>query len=606
MDDILEELESDSTNKEVYMKSRTIQEFTKKDTVKQATIQDDELDIEPKKRTPAKPQLGTATETLEESFDSAPEQKKQVDLAYQEEQIQPVKLDPNEEIRRRLFKLNVATIACGAFSALIIIWCLWMANRSFDRKYFPFEGLRENWGNGIITDIRTSIDKKCPPDSFPAFVYGWPGTFEGCDCRKITGNSVPKTATQGKCSAAQKGAGCAEVPVVDNLVISRWRDPDILCLVRQPGVNFEKNLLNMETSGQCKKGFKICVDKLPKNGDVVDYSRALCIEEARPCPISDIRVAPCDANPGIDCFEDNVQDKINLAANTCLWKSRKCGPGPISSLAVSEGGYCRLSIEQQISQDHEDHPLLRFRRSRCENSENGVVADTLSMTSLLSGAQSATIDPFKIPNYKEETDKYNFNLYKVYYTRWTPPHRLQTDYDVVFNNNNYIQRLEGNHSSALAFFFVGVLVLAVGAPLLFRYELKNPGLYTSSRVLLLLKYLMIWFFKLAIIPVIVLLRKFGTDLYGRFKVYGSSKFSNEHENLKMQELAHALENGVFKWDGYALYIALLTLIVDIILLVLVCLTEKQRIKKEELDLNSSMTQELNELDTKPSVKKYKR
>ena len=187
---------------------------TKKETVKQPTMQDeDDLDIEPKKKTPAKPKLATATETLDESFGSVPEQKKQqVDLAYREEEIQPVKVDPNEEIRRRLYKLNLATIVCGALSALIIIWCLWMANRSFDRKYFPFEGLRENWGNGIITDIRTSIDKKCPPDTFNAFVYGWPGTFEGCDCRKITGSSVPKTGTQGKCSGAQKGAGCVEVP----------------------------------------------------------------------------------------------------------------------------------------------------------------------------------------------------------------------------------------------------------------------------------------------------------------------------------------------------------------------------------------------------------
>lgn len=592
--DPLSQLEEEA-NKEQYIKSANMKE---KMLSHSDLGDDDELNIDPVKSKPQEPEPESASKTKSK----AKGPKTFTVSAEPQVEQKPKELSQDEVIRRKVVRLNWISVALGVVSCIVIATCLLLAYGSFERKFFPFQGIRESWSNELILDIQTSIGNACPSGTKPAAGYDWPGAFEGCDCRKIT-KPGPKTVTRGKCSASMKSNGCVDSPSVEQIKLVKWRDPDVLCVRRLAGVTFENSLLNSQSDGQCKEGFKRCIpiDKLPQIGGSPDYSRSLCIASNLECPISDVRVSPCQVNPDATCFQDTVAGKIELGNNECLWKTKVCGPGPISRLAFSEESLCRLERETQIAKNHVEHPLIRAPRSQCDVSENGFAIDRMAMSNFLLLTSPL---PHTISYYKEETDANFFSLFKVYYTRWKSDHRTALDVDLVFNNQSFIERLEKYHWNAFTFVVIGLIVLGGLTPGLLVLEGRFPHLYTGNAVLLSLKYLLIWFFKIAPIPILMLLRKFNMDLFGKFNLFSNASFSNIYENGKIKEVAHSLEKGIFLYDTIAFYTSLVLVLVDIILIVMICASEKTRIKREELDMNESLGQ-LMEMETKVTLPKKK-
>lgn len=548
---------------------------------------DDDLDIDRIKK-PVKSQSPTPRGI------DRPEAKRRSEATIEVQATPPPKPpkpdDPNTAMRKKILKMNLIAVVVGALSSAIILFCFVRAYRSFDKQYFPFESIKENWSRELIWDISESIllTGKCPTNFSPALNYSWPGTNEGCDCTSNNGNFV-KNITDVKCTADMKSKGCIESPPLAEATLNKWKDSDLLCEQRLKGVTMNNSVTNSDpTNKKCKPGFRMCppqpVDQSTNQNFV---SWGVCISDKyERCPLTDMKIGKCNANPDPNCFSSAPEDLIKLNNdNECIWKSFTCGRGPISRIAFGEGGICRLEHDLQILETHKEHPLLKKKRVRCLENENEVKIDTVGQDTVL--AQSNV--PFKtVRGYEANIAGINFTLYAMNYHKWQWSHRLQTDINLVFDNRAQIEKLENYHLKAVMFFIVGIFVFVIVSPALFYFEAIHPDIYRNNRVLLCGKYMVIWFYKLAAIPVILLIMKYNSDIYRRFKLLAEASFSNSYENQRIHALGHALERGIYFWDLIAVWTAVGTIVIDVILMIIVCKQEQQKSKVEDLDLNQSL------------------
>ncbi len=550
---------------------------------------DDDLDIDRIKK-PAMSQTATPRGL------AGPQPRRQSEARVEAQSSPPPKPpkpdDPNTAARKKILKLNLIAVVVGALSSAVILFCFVRAYRSFDKQYFPFESIKESWNHEIIWDLAESIalTGKCPTNFTPALNYSWPGTFEGCDCTANVGG-FPKNITDLKCSEDMKSKGCIVSPPLPETPLVKWKDTDLLCEQRLKGVSMNSSVLNSDPSNkQCKPGFRLCPPQpLDQASSQHFVSWGVCVSDKYPrCPLTDLRLGKCNLNPDPNCFSSAPEDLIKLNSdNECLWKSFTCGRGPISRIAFGEGGICRLERDYQILETHKEHLLLKKRRTRCTENENEVKVDTVGQDSVL--AQSGVA--FKsVRGYEASIAGLNFTLFALNYHKWQWSHRLQSDIALVFDNKAQIEKLENYHLKAVMFFIVGIFVFLVVSPALFYFEAIHPDIYRNNRALLCGKYMVIWFYKLAAIPVILLIMKYNADIYRRFKLLAEASFSNSFENQRIHALGHSLERGIYYWDSVAVWTAVATIVVDLVLMFIVCKQEQQKTKVEDLDLNQSLTQ----------------
>lgn len=499
--------------------------------------------------------------------------------------------NPNTVMRKKILKFNLIAVVLGALSSLLILYFVYRAYRSFDKQYFPFESIKESWSKPIIWDLTESVagSNECPSNYTVSLNYKWPGAFEGCDCTSNTGN-YPKSINEVQCTDDMKARGCVVSGMAPGVPLDKWKDTEIFCEQRIAGISMDTMVLNSDPkTRQCKDGFKRC-PPAPTDGSVnqTHISWGICVPNAmQRCPLTDLRVAKCSENPDPNCFSTAPEEIVRLNnKNDCLWKSFKCGRGPISRLAVGEGGICRHENDLQIEKDHKEHPLLTKKRVRCVENENTYKIDSVKEAFLL-GQHRVQID--EIRGYPQNIEPYNYSLFAVNYHKWQWSHRDEFDIKMVFDNRSLVEKLEGYHSKAIMFFIIGFFVFAVFSPALLYFEWQRPDIYRYNRTLLFGKYLVLWFFKIAAVPVILLIMKYNLDIFRRFKMLGEASFSNQYENERIHALAFSLEKGIYFYDMIALWIAIITIVADIILMIMTCGLEDQKMRTEDLDLDTSLT-----------------
>jgi hypothetical protein len=509
--------------------------------------------------------------------------------------VPPVKIkkeDPNAKMTKRVFGLNLAGVVVGLVCSLIVLYCLYKSYRSFQKDYFPFESIKETWSKDTIRDIKLSINGKCPSSAYtPLLQYDWPGLNQGCDCVNNTA-TIEKKVFNGSCTADQKTKGCMDSAATDGKAMINWRSREFLCVERYPKTNMDVMVLNGDpAANKCKNGFRMCPIQPKDRSGKDSLSWAMCFPEAstkagyvEKCPLTLLKVASCPANPDINCYIDTPENKVELGggSNLCLWKTNKCGRGPISTVVIGETGLCRHINSYQIGENHTEFSLIRKPRSVCGSNPDVELIDTQHQTDLFE-QNGVILDNLRA--FRANINPFNYSLFSAYYTKWTWPHRTSEDIYLIFNNKILIEKLELHHWNALMFFSIYVIICLFISPPLFYYESVNPDLYRYNRIMLFAKYSILWFFKITTVPVLLLIMKMNEDVYKKFKQYGSAEFSNTYENNKMHELAHTIENGVHKYDRVALWVACIVIMIDIILIILVCKTEEQKIKTEDLEVN---------------------
>lgn len=499
--------------------------------------------------------------------------------------------DPVTKLRKKVFKINLIGVVVGALSSMIVLYCFVRSYRSFDKQFFPFEAMRLNWAREVIYDIKGMENGICPLNYTTMMSYIYPGTFEGCDCRGSS--KYPKTYVKGTCTADQLTNGCSMSVPLPETEIHKWKDTDRLCIQRLAGVSMNTMVTKSDASStsRCQSGYKLCpVDKRDPDNPITDSSRMMCVPDWMiRCPVTNISISDCRVVPmlGSGCFEDKPDMKIVLNQNNlCLWKSFVCGRGPISKFMISEDTPCRVDdIDTQIAVNHNEFFLNKKNRTRCLPNENARLLDYATQDYMFR-FHNINIDAVK--DFGINIKNFTFGLYAIDYVKFEWEHRTDTDLNLIFNNEAQITKLEKYHGTAIIFFAIAVVVFVVISPILFHVETQNPRMYKHNQVGLFCKYLLLWFFKLSTVPVIALIMMYNSDIYLRFKAYSTSKFSNDYENQKVESMASSLESGIYVFDRFALWVAVIAIFIDIVIMYFTCTTEETKMKNEELELDESL------------------
>src|SRR3990167_3347322 len=400
---------------------------------------EDDLQIDKKPTNPANvPTKGSQGTT---STNEHAKQESQPSRATEPPKSNPKVKDPNEAMKKFIFKYNLAAIILGIVSSTLILFCFSSAYKGFDQTYFPFQAIKDSWRKDFILEItqKTAAMAACPVGFTPALNYQWPGSVEGCDCSKATGSD--KSVSKTKCTDAQNTAGCKTSASVAPQNLTKWRDSkdEYLCVSRMTNVSMNTTILEADIkTKKCNKGFKVC----PPPGDDLskeDFGRRVCVPERyTECPISRMRILPCNLPaPEPTCFNRTV---VKVASEMRIYTYTHCASHPTIDLSIGEDSLCRHELVEQIAANHTDYPLLRKQRSRCDQSENAFELDKLPQEEVFT---KNGINLADLGLYSENVKTFNFSLFTVAPQKWVWEHRDKDDLKLIFENEKFISRLEG-------------------------------------------------------------------------------------------------------------------------------------------------------------------
>ena len=464
-----------------------------------------------------------------------------------------VRWGEKDEMKYKQDRIDTLSVSGGIMTAIMILSSLVLAYKLFDGRYFDFNGLIQSWRRDIILDITPMKNGLCPTNYTEAISNIWPGSYEGCDCRKSK-FGAEKDVELGACDSTQIMNGCLMSPNTEPRILQKWRNFKPLCIQRGKGINMEIMATNsISGTHNCRPGFMLCPpsNSMSLEGILEDYAYKMCIPESlKVCPLSGMKVFDCNSNPNILCYDE--KDKIDMNGKECLWVSRRCGKGVLTLIDFGEDGICRLEQDKQISLGHSDPILLKKRRSRCLPNENVAFLDSSPQMQIYEN----TGVPYKsIAEMSENIEHYNFNLYMIYYTRWSWNHREEADINLIFNNRMMIEKLNEYHKTSIIFFVYYFFIFVFVSPLILKFERENPDMYSEYKILFLLKPTVKWLFRIGAVLVIYVMIGYNKAIWIKFRSYVHGNLSSPFENNKIDEISLGLESGIYIFDNMALYSA---------------------------------------------------
>ncbi|CAD8155322.1 unnamed protein product [Paramecium octaurelia] len=235
----------------------------------------------------------------------------------------------------------------------------------------------DNVLSDTIDDIRFTYTNKNCKTQFGSqysslFEYNWPGTRIGCDCSKgynfstLTAYNIDaffrESFMLGRiCSQDLLSKNCNTVNVQQEKVFNSWNDgsfgrPFVLCARRQVGINLQSNQSNCQSQNQVTCG----------NGDNI-----FCVPENMSCPITEIGFTTnADYQNLKQINNTNVGDIVSLGAGFYFYFIKNTSTLPLVEFRVTEGDkICRRNLDQNISPNRIDYPLMLSRRQLCENND---------------------------------------------------------------------------------------------------------------------------------------------------------------------------------------------------------------------------------------------
>ena len=120
---------------------------------------------------------------------------------------------------------NLVFIILDVFSILLAIAYIFLVyGLRSEFRYDPLILKRydENWNNGPITDITTSLTS-CPSGYENLISTTWPGNYEGCECSRSDNVSNRGKVYKANCTRSQMSDGCDVIPAQVQLPLSFWK-----------------------------------------------------------------------------------------------------------------------------------------------------------------------------------------------------------------------------------------------------------------------------------------------------------------------------------------------------------------------------------------------
>jgi len=321
------------------------------------------------------------------------------------------------------------------------------ASSSIGNNKFAIERVFTSWRKKPITHLKTSNTVKCINHQMENLIsYGWPGTYEGCDCTDIrktffftdyeeyyhySGNLYT-----GSCSWNITKVGCSEIKPLESVYANKWRNYYIC------GKYSNEGYFDLEKAkGECSQGFKSCgiVDTLNNN---------LCVRENTECPINEFSFKPMD--------DDNFQIEMVINNNSTKRIS--------TDFQVSDGILCLHSDNENYFYE-KDYTLIKNIASKIgcrsytigENQSNKIYydeskryrkVDEYSKKSFYQHNSIYNMIKNYLPNYPNLEDVH-VNLYAGNYIGWKKECMKITNNNLKNSDLNNLERDISIHISTI-------------------------------------------------------------------------------------------------------------------------------------------------------------
>ncbi|CAD8067865.1 unnamed protein product [Paramecium sonneborni] len=304
-----------------------------------------------------------------------------------------------------------------------------------------YQQFLDNMGSYVIDDIQFTYTNKNCKSQFGSeysslYEYYWPGTLIGCDCSKgfnftllqdkninnIEGFFKQSFMLDRICSQEMLARGCKTVDEQQPKVFNSWNDgsygrPFVLCARRQTGISLQTNQSYCESEQKNICGI----------GD-----NKFCVPSDMSCPVSEIGFSTNSNHYNLSKLNNtNIGNIFDLGKGFYFYYIKNTSTLPLIEFRVTEGTkICRRNLEQNISPNRIDYPLMTDRREQCENTDP-----------LFKLVHSIDEEQFYLSNnviylseklpYFNINTTYNWSMHSKTYIPWAPNCRGQLFDDVI-------------------------------------------------------------------------------------------------------------------------------------------------------------------------------
>ncbi|CAD8050935.1 unnamed protein product [Paramecium primaurelia] len=362
------------------------------------------------------------------------------------QQAKQERLISAKRLKRLLRKkpIDKVRLAYQAYFFIVSIAVLALSILSY-RDQTVYEGdykqFLDNMGSYVIDDIQfTYTNKNCKSqfgeEYSSLYEYYWPGTMIGCDCSKGFNFSLlqdqnivnieeffKQSFMLGRvCSQEMLARGCHNVNEQQPKAFNSWNDgsygrPFVLCARRKTGISLQTNQSYCESENKTVCG----------TGDNI-----FCVSSDMSCPISDLGFTTNSNFKNLQKLNDtNIGYIYDLGKGFYFYYLKNTSNLPLIEFRVTEGDkVCRRNLNQNISPNRIDYPLMIDRRQQCENTDplfkliHSIDEEQFYLSNNVIYLQE------KLPYFNIDT-KYNWTIHSKTYIPWASNCRGQLFDDVI-------------------------------------------------------------------------------------------------------------------------------------------------------------------------------
>ena len=245
-----------------------------------------------------------------------------------------------------------------------------------------FAGIQNNWSSDVINAVSiVSSPSNCSNGTQPLFSWTWPGTQTGCNCMNSTYPIEKQLIYTGQCSKDQNSSNCQQIPSINPMVFSEWKEEFTVCVGRIQDYNFAAH--HLKNSPSCPSGHVPC-------GQSLDY--IFCVLNSTDCPITSMVVS--DENPDPVLYLQYEQ----FFGRYQLWYSRVVDKTPIVQGKISQNNPCFDYSVTNTDEYEVDYVLLNTRRQYCTEDMRWVPLNTITEADFYTANGAANLTTI-LPNY---------------------------------------------------------------------------------------------------------------------------------------------------------------------------------------------------------------
>ena len=376
-----------------------------------------------------------------------------------------------------------------------------------------FGGISASWKSDLIFGFTSNPSVVLPEGQYVSPWGGrWAGTVEGCNCPSSVMIFGRRNVWPGlkahSCSFNETYSGCQRVTAQSEIQMNKWNGGEQIFAIKYSKTNFLENYQNMDTTGRCAPGYKLC-------GNPSSKSKGVCIKETfTECPITGLS----------DTAKAGADKPINLGSTT-LYVGRDSTANPSSDVGVSEAFVCTARGLSSVTPGRKRYELLKGYTDGCVKDNEAAYFNEIGERNLFQVNQV----PFTtLPEYDVD-DKYKYKQWASRPLEWAPSCR-----DVIPSTQKLGQDIKvvSEQASSLKIFLIIGFIVA-----LIAIAVQCCGTGIPSKIATGIALALIIVAICLIIPFITKTVSKANDFSNTFDVVSSRKCSTDSTNTQFDTMS---------------------------------------------------------------------